>query len=62
MAVAVVEAGGYGSVSTPSLGTSIDRICGPKIQKKKKKKIGYGSAHVSLKHFGLLSVSVSHAP
>ena len=38
VAVAVVEAGSYGSDSTPSLGTSICHRCGPKEQKKKKKK------------------------
>ena len=37
VAVAVVEAGSYSSNSTPSLGTSICRRCGPKKQKKKKK-------------------------
>ena len=37
LAVAVVQAGGYSSDSTPSLGTSICCKCGPKKIKKKKK-------------------------
>ena len=39
MAVAVVQAGSYSSYSTPSLGTSVRRGCGPekKLRPKKKK-------------------------
>ena len=35
--VAGVEAGSYSSDSTPSLGTSLCHVCGPKTQKEKKK-------------------------
>ena len=35
VAVAVAQAGGYSSYSTPSLGTSICHRCSPKKQKKK---------------------------
>ena len=38
--VAGVEAGSYSSDSTPSLGTSLCHVCGPKTQKEKKKKKG----------------------
>ena len=38
VAVAVAEASGYSSDSTPSLGTSICSGCGPRKTKKKKKK------------------------
>ena len=38
VAVAVAQAGSCSSNSTPSLGNSIDHTCGPKKQKKKKKK------------------------
>ena len=37
IAVALVYAGGYSSDLTPSLGTSICHLCGPKRPKKKKK-------------------------
>ena len=37
VAVAVAQAGSYSSDSTPSLGTSICHMCGPKKQKQKNK-------------------------
>ena len=39
VAVAVAQAGGYSSDSTPSLGTSMRHECGPEKMKKRKHKI-----------------------
>ena len=46
IAVAVVEASGYGSDSTPSLGTSMCRGSGSRKGKKTKKKKEYTRKHV----------------